>query len=487
VASRRVSQQFQALFSARYLRKFPGGFPPAPAISNRTYVYRPSSAALRQIEFVAPDYASDTAQYGSLSEVWNECSKELYRLSAIAGKDPKLINSSEGWEATPVELRKGTLHPLTDAFCQLLAPHTNSSGMAVVPARHLASLLNIEEVSKFTVTQCRRVARIASEIGYSVEPDPIVTNRAWKVDRPVAFYLRVTDEEVDTSRYPAAMCMLQIGVAVKSAETAISNDEIAAIMGRVAGVFNLNDVERRRLEAVAALVGITGAELVVVTRIVKGLPAAQREKMAKLTLVLASTSGVISSSELRVVRRVYESLGLATGEIERSINELRGDDEPITVVRHNVRDKGETIPPRQPPADSLKLDHAAIAEIVKDTREVTEMLAVAMSAADNAEPPVETDSPADQNTVSTTEHSPVSIPQDALIPSLQQQYVPLYEQLITKRTWAMAEAESMARQHGLMLGGAIEAINEWCFDAHGEQLLVEDSDNLVVETTAILQ
>jgi hypothetical protein len=74
-----------------------------------------------------------------------------------------------------------------------------------------------------------------------------------------------------------------------------------------------------------------------------------------------------------------------------------------------------------------------------------------------------------------------------LIASLQQQYVPLYEQLITKRTWAMAEAEAMARQHGLMLGGAIEAINEWFFDAHGEQLLVEDSDNLVVETTAILQ
>jgi hypothetical protein len=487
---RRVNQYFQALFKIRYLKKFPGGFPPAQAKLNRKYVYRPSSAALQPMEVVAPDYAGNVEHYGPLSDVWNECSKELYKLGAIASKDQNLVNSPEGWEATPAELRKGTLHPLTDAFCQLLVPHTNASGLSVLQARELALLLRIEEVSKFTVTQCRRVARIASEIGYCVEPDPVTTNKAWKVDRPVAFFLRVTDEEVDTSRYPAAMCMLRIGVAVKSAETAISEDAITAIMGQVAGVFDLNQVERRRLEAVAALLAITGAELAVVTRIVKDLPAIQREKMAKLTLVFASTDGIISTSELRIIRRVYTSLGFAAGEIERSINELRQDDEPTTVMRHGVHDPGEAIPPPEAAAGSLKLDHAAIAEIMKDTREVTEMLAIAMSTADNAEQSTETsppDSPADHGAEQIVERPCASAPQRGPAASLQQQYVPLYEQLITKRGWTMAEAEALARQHGLMLGGAVEAINEWFFDAYGEQLLVEDSDNLLVETTAILQ
>jgi uncharacterized tellurite resistance protein B-like protein len=424
-----------------------------------------------------------------LSEIWNECTKELHKLSVIVGKDPNLLNSAEGWEATPAELRKGTLHPLTDALCELLVPRTNASGLSVLCARELALLLCIKEVSKFTVTQCRRVARIASDIGYCVEPDPVTTNRAWKVDRPVAFFLRVTDEELDTSRYPAAMCMLQIGVAVKSAEAAISEVAISAVVGQVAGIFDLNQVEKRRLEAVAAILNITGAELAAVTRIVKNLPAIQRDKMAKLTLALVSTDGVISTSELRIIRRVYTSLGFAAGEIERSINELRQDNEPTIVVRQRVRDLGEAIPPPEPAVGSLKLDHATIAEIMKDTSEVTEMLAVAMGVADNAEQSTAAsspDSPTDHSAAQAVEGSSPSISADGPAASLQQQYVPLYEQLITKREWTMAEAEALARQHGLMLGGAVEAINEWFFDAHGEQLLAEDSDNLLVETTAIL-
>jgi TerB N-terminal domain len=109
VASRRVSQQFQALFIARYLRKFPGGLPPAPASSHRTYVYRPSSAALRQIEFVAPDYASSIGYYGPLSELWNECSDELYRLGVMARTSSARgrTGPSSSWPKRPAAMEAG--------------------------------------------------------------------------------------------------------------------------------------------------------------------------------------------------------------------------------------------------------------------------------------------------------------------------------------------------------------------------------------------
>jgi len=54
-----------------------------------------------------------------------------------------------------------------------------------------------------------------------------------------------------------------------------------------------------------------------------------------------------------------------------------------------------------------------------------------------------------------------------------------YHSLIVKAEWSEAEAKDMARKHGVMLGGAVEALNEWSQDRWNDWL-IEEGDPLRV-------
>jgi uncharacterized tellurite resistance protein B-like protein len=287
--------------------------------------------------------------------------------------------------------------------------------------------------------------------------------------------------------------MLQIGFAIANADGVIGDETMTDLLQRIATAFDLNDSEQRRLQAMGAILIGGEAELSVVARMVKGLPPAQREKMATLTIAIASADGIITANELRILRRVYNNLGFATDEIERAVAALRKDDEPTTVVRGHASVPGEKI---QLPSDSatkvLQLNHAAIAEIMKDTREVTEMLAAAMSVTEDEQQGriASSQSPSVPDVVETgdvTGNRPdASAGRSEQPQSLPERYVTLYEVLVSRAEWSMTDAEAVARHHGLMLSGAIEAINEWSFESLGGPVFIEETDRLIVET-ALLQ
>ena len=53
--------------------------------------------------------------------------------------------------------------------------------------------------------------------------------------------------------------------------------------------------------------------------------------------------------------------------------------------------------------------------------------------------------------------------------------------LISKPEWDLKEIDGLARQQGLMLSGAIDALNEWAAEKYGGQLFVEDGGRILVE------
>jgi hypothetical protein len=131
VVPKRVAKEFEQLFCTRYAKRFPDGMHPAAPAGQRVYSYRPASAALRALQFFATDPLGTATHYEPLSEIWNECVSHLHKLSNVIGKNGAATNTTEGWEAMPVELRRGKLHPLTDTFCQILASHSGDSGITV--------------------------------------------------------------------------------------------------------------------------------------------------------------------------------------------------------------------------------------------------------------------------------------------------------------------------------------------------------------------
>ena len=60
---------------------------------------------------------------------------------------------------------------------------------------------------------------------------------------------------------------------------------------------------------------------------------------------------------------------------------------------------------------------------------------------------------------------------------LHARFQPFYSALVGRSEWPESEAKQLARQHGVMLSGAIEAINEWSHDRWGDWL-IEEGDPL---------
>ena len=376
----RVNDQFTRLFLNRFSRSFPEGFRPTLNHHRRNYSFRPSSAALTETVAVAPDPLGEPSHYAPLSDIWNECISELRKLSTVVSKENGVNDDTAKWEATPDEIRNGTLHPLTDAFCKLIETRLNAAGIAIVKAAELTTFIGLEAPVKMTLSQCKRLSKLAGWIGYALDPDPFFTNRSWKPDQHVAAFLRLFDDEPEATRLHGAACMLQIGIAIAHADGTPTESAIAAVVDHVATLFELTSMERRRLEAVAAVLTITGVELSTVTRLLGDLTVVQREKIAKLTLVLAATDNIITTAELRIIRRVYAKLGYSAQEIDHSLAAIRGDDdEPTTVVRAHKADPGEEIPRPHAAPSTLHLDREAIAKILQETRDVADLLGAAMN------------------------------------------------------------------------------------------------------------
>lgn len=552
----RVNDEFRRLFHSRYTAQF--GVGRAVQSSKRKYklCYKPASAAIGPVKLEGPNPLGLMSQFRKLSEIWNLCIVDLRKLSSVVRKQaqqepartasqyqtnnapppiPETVGATrpqqaadteltpDAWEALPREIRDHTDHPLSGEICSLVAECTNEEGRTIIPVDRLASLLGFEEGKRLTVLDSRCIARTAEHVGYCLEPDPYVSNEGYRRDESVTAFLRTMEDETFATRYTAASAVLRFGMVVAAADGNVQPDELAAIQQDIAQMFQLNEQERRRLEALRGLLLAVGPDNDALSRIAQLLTPETAKAIAKLLLVIAAKDGIVTQEEIDAVRNCYRTLGFCHGEIEDAIASLQGKqaaDEPVTVMPAMAGSASEPIPapPRRP---VLRLNRAAIAQIMQDTQEVARMLAEAMSTSEPPPPgsaafttpfvqvsqPAQTQSsdlspisPAADPAASSLSHEvtagePVSQATHAVQPSAQapidptmpQRYAGFYALLISRQEWETKEIEGLARQQGLMLNGAIDALNEWAAEKYGGQLFVEDGAKLLIEQAYLSQ
>ena len=64
---------------------------------------------------------------------------------------------------------------------------------------------------------------------------------------------------------------------------------------------------------------------------------------------------------------------------------------------------------------------------------------------------------------------------------IDKQHYALFESLIRKDKWTREEVEALCRDSGLMVGGALETINDWSFDKVDVAVLEEDGDAIYID------
>jgi uncharacterized tellurite resistance protein B-like protein len=485
VVVKRVPEEFNQLFRKRYKEKFGAGLAMRVSKRPKRLTYRPASAGLSEAQCTIADPTGIPSQFEPFADIWNSCIEDLRKLSKVADGVAAQL-STEEWEAMPAELRQGVDHPLTRNVQSVVARHAAEDGVCLVAAGEFASLFGVEERPKLTAAQARRVAEALEFTCHGVEPDPRLGARPYAWDERISVFLRLDDSPVEVGRYSAASCMLRLGLAVAEADGTIDEQEMRRVTEHIENVFQLPDHERRRLEALKSLLLKEGAQVESLGRkLEQTLTAPQRQSVGRLLVAIAASDGLVDRSEVSALRKCFRLLGLGPEVLEQTLAELSGagDDGMVTVQTGGRAPRGEPIPPR-PEETGLRLDRASISAIMAETREVAKLLAAAMV--------VEEDSGDGMTSTAVLVERRTSVVLAEAAPDAtagssapEARYAPFYMELIARDQWGTDEARELARRHGVMLAGAIEAINDWAFDALGGPLVEETDEAILIDRSML--
>lgn len=493
VVTKRIPEEFDDLFATRYRETF-GAEGMALRVSKRDawHTYRPASGGLEEVRVKVPNPMGIRSQFKKLPGIWNSCVADLRKLSRVSSSLDGEALTVEAWEAMPEELRADVDHPLADAVAEILVSASSVSPTPVEDEDHeqavttittagrFAALLDIERRPTLTATQSRRIATTLSHAGYGIVPDARVTPVRYGWDEPVAVIPAGDEEVIDSARYNAAACVLRLGLSVALADGHADEAELRVLTDHVDSVFDLSPEEQQRVAALRDLLVATGADIKPIARKIREMLSEEaRRTVGRLLVVIAAASDGIDREERMALRKAFRTLDLAPEILEAAISEVapEASEEEVAVkaARPTVRE-GEAIP--TPPASSgFRLNHAAISDIMAETREVSLMLAEAMGAADG-------EGGGEAGADEATEPIPPT-PESLGMTGAERgpggRYQALFETLIGRERWARQEAGEVARSHGIMLDAGIETINDWAFEALGGPLVEDEGDELAID------
>ncbi len=476
VVTKRVSEQFGELFRKRYTEKFGAGLELKASKRPRRHTYRPASGGLEEAACTIGDPTGIPSQFEPLADLWNQCVEDLRGLSRVAaGVDGTL--TVQAWEAMPVELREGMDHPLAHAVQSIVASARQSDisdhqPATLVSAGALGAAIGIEQRPKLTASQSRRVADTVEHAGFAIEPDARMTARPYTWDDRIAVFLPSDTTHTDRSRYLGAACFLQLGLTIAEADGVVDPEELRRLSENIDAVFQLPAIEAQRLDALRSVLLSSGANLGAVSKRLETLltPDARRQ-VGRLLVAIAAASGNIDRKELTALRKCFRALALPPEQLDLTVAQVlpQAGTDFVTVAAGETGGGGEPIPPQK----ALRLNREAISAIMAETREVATLLATAMAEESEGE-----QTASEITTVVVTSQrvsaEPTTPPGIAGAGSgLSDRYTPFLTALQARPRWSRDEAVALAREHRVMLDGAIEAINEWAVDAVGTPLIDE--------------
>jgi len=483
----RLPEQFESLFEKRYREQFGGGLILNASESDRSLSYRPASPSLLfnatlSARFIAPikipNVTAVQSQFSPLITIWSSCIEELRPLNRVVAKGIE-ANTREAFEALPDELKAKVEHPDKEKWDRVVIMHTDQHGWALVEVSKLAAIHGLEERAKLTPKQSQALAQTAEYVGLVIEPDARLINRPYNWEDVVSLLRPEGKPALPTDfRYLAASLMLELGIYIAGADGSVEDVEVDQVAHFLESQFLLDPPDARRLKALKRVFMARPPSLAGLgKRLQTALTRDQREAVGRFLTGIAAANGIIDRKEVTALRSAYRALDIGVDQLNKLLEEFRrASQEPVEIQSgEQFSEHGETIPARlQAKTDSgFTLDQRLLERLMAETREVAVMLGEAMRDENVAE------EREDQPTV------PVGPLKHPRLESLDIRFHSMLSQLLTRPVWRRAEFDSLAREFKLMPDGALDAINDWSFDAFNDPIIVDQSGQLEIQSHLI--
>ncbi|WAG76521.1 TerB N-terminal domain-containing protein [Metapseudomonas furukawaii] len=442
----RCEEAFAQLFRMRYEERHGTGMVLPQNKTRLRLQYNTASAGLPPQELDGlsgiPDVTATSAARKKLQQLVDECTLQLEPYSRYLGRNPDAPDALEGLLQLPVSLWPASARAALDELKQRIG-----DGMVVMSFGELAGRL--QSAGTLSRDKVLTLARALESMHIGIEPDVLAGSRTPKAEDGVAlFATQAEDGDLRASpAYGAASVTLDLACAVAAADGDTSPKEIMLLSRHVDSWNHLSGAHRKRLKAHLRLQLNQPPTLQSLKKKLDPLAEPAKRAVAAFLAHLAQADGEVSPAEVKLLERVYKTLQLDPQSLYSDLHVAASGSPagslPVT----------PSVPASTPskPAGGFALDHERIAQLQRESEQVSALLAQVFVDEQPAEP-------------EETAVEEVAVEDTSAICGLDADHSAFLRVLVSRTEWAREELEAVAGDMELMLDGALEQINDMAFE-----------------------
>ena len=456
----RCPGQFSVLFQQKYTAAYGSGL---TLKANRTKLrasYTPASSSLNYNDFSRtisdlPDVSAVKTPVTKLQQLVDDCVVELDPYSRYIGRNPDKTEALEGLLQLPVSLWPVTVRTELEELKARVG-----DGLVLMTFGELSGRLKSAGV--LSRDKVLGLARALESLHLGMEPDVLAGNKTPKAEDKISLF--ATSPEDGTARntpaYAAAAVTLDLACAAAITDGEISAHELLHLTRQINSWAHLSEAHRKRLKSHLRLGIDQPPTLAALKKKLGPLPEAAKRSIGRFLAHLAQADGQVTPHEVKFLERVYKTLGLDAQLLYSDLHAVPETGTQATPAPVGGATKGE-------PATGFTLDAARIAQLQKETEEVSALLASVF-----AEVPV-----SDEVLESATQDEPQQA--DTGLLGLSADLSTFLRRLISRHSWPREDLNDVAADMELMLDGTLEHINETMLDMF-ESTLTEGEDPIEI-------
>ena len=448
--ARRCSEEFSALFAARYRQEFGKGLRIRPGGSNLLLSYHTLN--------VSPDSWSDThydltdpwtlkSPFKKLAELAESCTDELAPLSRfLAGKNASR-ESARAFTLLPRDIDALFPNPGVEGLRSWINDDLSRGSAVMIPVERVFEDLGEEMPLKIGPKEARLLSGVLEKAGFGVAPHAVFHGEKPRAGGRIAVFGGGHGEDFAPSDvfqrvrtlFDVAHIFTQMDYYVDS----LGDDCLLKKMIYHDDV--LNETEKRSLEAYLLWRMDCPTNNRQTVALLKPLSEKRKIAYGRFLVTLAAAEGCRVPDSINKLERMYKSSGVRNPEV-------------MDAVRAVFPFSAE--PPDTP---SQSLDHDLINACEDETREISTVLGEVFEDADE------------------TRNESVAARADSAAPfsGLDPDHALLCEKLVAGGGLSAEKFRQMCNELHLMPEGAVETINDWIFERAGAPLFKSESSILL--------
>ncbi|ALI04027.1 co-chaperone DjlA [Pseudomonas sp. FW306-02-F02-AA] len=447
----RCKDVFAALFKLKYASTHPAGLILAQNKTKLKASYRPASAVLMAPAVNLgdlPDVMATSGTRKNLQLIVELCTSELEPYSRYLGRNPESAEALEGLLQLPVALWPAPARAELDDL-----QHRIGDDLIAMSFGELAG--RFKSAGALSRDKVLALARALESLHIGMEPDVLAGSKTPKAEDQIALF--VTQPEDGSLRasaaYNSASVTLDLASAVASADGDTSNEEVTMLGQHIDSWSHLSVAHRKRLKAHLRIQIQQPPTLASLKKKLDPLTVEAKRAIASFLAHLAQADGTVSPSEVKLLERVYKALQLDSQLLYSDLHGAASRARVASVIPPaNTTQSEPGVPLPVNAKQGFVLDHERIAELQRETAEVSALLAQVFTD-DRVEESEQLIEDAESTSASSADVAGLDLEHSAFL-----------RLLVSRPEWSRSELESAASDMELMLDGALEQINDMAFD-----------------------